>query len=49
MSMVRRYVEVWDYAGDGARFRGFAAEHENESTLFVFFDKNIIGKDLKHG
>jgi hypothetical protein len=46
--LVRDYVEVWDYAG-GARFRGFVAEKDDERALFVFFDKEVIGKDLKPG
>jgi hypothetical protein len=46
--MIRDYVEVWDYAG-GARFRGFVAEKENERALFVFFDKDVMGMDLKPG
>jgi len=46
--LVREYVEVWDYAG-GARFRGFVAEKDGERALFVFFDKEVIGKDLKPG
>ena len=46
--LVREYVEVWDYAG-GARFRGFVAEKDDERALFVFFDNEVIGKDLKPG
>ena len=46
--LIREYVEVWDYAG-GARFRGFAAEKEDERALFIFFDKEVIGQDLKPG
>jgi hypothetical protein len=46
--MVKDYVEIWDYTG-GARFRGFVAEKEDERALFVFFDKEVIGKDLKPG
>jgi hypothetical protein len=46
--MIRDYVEVWDYAG-GARFRGFVAEKEDERALFVFFDKDVMGMDLKPG
>jgi len=48
-AVVKKYVEVWDYAGGGARFRGFVADQDGESTLFVFFDRDIIGRDLKHG
>nr|POE93429.1 hypothetical protein CFP56_19441 [Quercus suber] len=47
--MVREYVEMWDYAG-GTRFRGFLAEKpHNERSLFIFFDKEVIGRDLKPG
>lgn len=46
--MVKEYVEVWDYAG-GARFRGFVAEKDDERSLFVFFDKEAMSKDLKPG
>ncbi|KAK3669620.1 hypothetical protein LTR78_010495 [Recurvomyces mirabilis] len=46
--VVKDYVEIWDYVG-GARFRGFVAETQDERSLFVFFDKEVIGKDLKPG
>nr|POE51149.1 hypothetical protein CFP56_70526 [Quercus suber] len=47
--MVREYVEMWDYAG-GTRFRGFLAEKpDGQRSLFIFFDKEVIGKDLKPG
>jgi len=45
---VKEYVEVFDYVG-GARFRGFVAEQGGERSMFVFFDKEVIGKDLKPG
>lgn len=46
---VKDYVEVWDYAC-GGRFRGFVAEKDDGlKTLFVFFDREVIGKDLKPG
>ncbi|KAK5138003.1 hypothetical protein LTR08_005800 [Meristemomyces frigidus] len=45
---VTEYVEVWDYAG-GTRFRGFVAEKDDERAMFVFFDKEVVGKDLKPG
>ncbi|KAF2772501.1 hypothetical protein EJ03DRAFT_266321, partial [Teratosphaeria nubilosa] len=47
-AVVREYMEMWDYTG-GARFRGFVAEKDDERALFVFFDKEVIGKDLKPG
>ena len=47
--------ELWDYSG-GALFRGFTAgKHpmdiggEAENTMFVFFDRNVVGRDLKQG
>lgn len=47
--LVREYVEVWDYAG-GARFRGFVAEQDDDMrAMFIFFDKEVIGMDLKPG
>ena len=46
--LIREYVEVWDYAG-GARFRGFVAERGDERSLFVFFDREVVGLDLKPG
>ncbi|KAK4574226.1 hypothetical protein LTR86_001987 [Recurvomyces mirabilis] len=46
--VVKDYVEIWDYVG-GARFRGFVAEKEDERSMFVFFDREVIGKDLKPG
>ncbi|KAK5115784.1 hypothetical protein LTR62_000873 [Meristemomyces frigidus] len=46
--MVKEYVEVWDYTG-GARFRGFVAERNDERSMFIFFDKEVTGKDLKPG
>lgn len=46
---VKDYVEVWDYIA-GARFRGFVAENSGaQRDLFVFFDRAIIGQDLKPG
>lgn len=44
---VQGWVEVWDYTG-GARFRGFVSGGA-EKSLFVFFDRGAVGKDLKHG
>lgn len=46
--LIKDYVEVWDYAG-GARFRGFVAEKRDVRTMFVFFDKAVVGMDLKPG
>lgn len=48
-SRIRHYVEVWDYAG-GARFRGFVADKGADMrTMFIFFDRGLIGMDLKPG
>ena len=46
--LVREYVEVFDYAG-GLQFRGFVAEKDDERALLVFFDKGILGADMKPG
>ncbi|KAI5271355.1 hypothetical protein E4T47_05328 [Aureobasidium subglaciale] len=45
---VREWVEIWEYAA-GLRFRGFVSDKNGISTLFVFFDKSVIGPDLKNG
>lgn len=47
---LQEYIEVWDYVGS-ARFRGFTAgsTRSKEKTLFVFFDQDVVGKDLKQG
>lgn len=44
--LIRDYVEMWDYVG-GTRFRGFVADKDDERAMFAFFDKEVIGKDLK--
>lgn len=46
--LVKEYVEVWDYVA-GARFRGFVAEKDDMRTMFIFFDKQVVGMDLKPG
>jgi hypothetical protein len=46
--LIKEYVEVFDYAG-GARFRGFVAEKDDVRGMFIFFDKEVIGNDLKPG
>jgi hypothetical protein len=46
--LVSDYIECWDYVG-GNRFRGFVAQEGEEKTMFVFFDKSVIGGDLKAG
>lgn len=45
---IRRWVEVWDYAGD-AIYRGFVADINGEQTLFVFFEDGALGHGLKSG
>lgn len=47
-SLVSEWIEIWDYVGD-LRFRGFAAGHGDQRSLFAFFDDAVIGKDLKQG
>ncbi|KAG8629355.1 hypothetical protein KVT40_003220 [Elsinoe batatas] len=44
--LVREFVEVWTYHS-GLRFRGFVADKDGERALFVFFEKDAVGKDLK--
>jgi len=47
--LLREYVEVWDYTA-GQRFRGFVAEKDDgQRAMFVFFDRQVVGKDLKPG
>jgi hypothetical protein len=49
--MIRDYVEVWDYVA-GVGFKGFvAAERGPDETqsLVIFFDKQVVGVDLKPG
>jgi hypothetical protein len=40
------WLEIWDFAG-GASFRAFVADNGTEKSLFVFFDTNVVGRDLK--
>lgn len=47
-AFVSEWIEIWDYAG-GVRFRGFVAERNSMRALFIFFDRSVIGKDLKQG
>jgi len=46
--LVRSYWEMWDYQG-GCRFRGFVAEGQHETGMFVFFDEKAFGHGLKAG
>ena len=46
--IVSNYIECWDYVG-GNRFRGFVAGQGDEKTMFIFFDRTVIGGDLKAG
>jgi len=46
--LVKSYWEMWDYQG-GCRFRGFVAEGEEETSMFVFFDEGAFGHGLKAG
>lgn len=47
-SAVQTWIEVWDYVG-GNRFRGFVADKDGETAMFVFFDKSVVEGDLKAG
>lgn len=40
------WIEIWDYVG-GNRFRGFVAEKDGEKAMFIFFQEEVIGGDLK--
>jgi len=46
-SMATDFFELWDYVG-GARFRGFVAERDGQRSVFVFFDREALGHDLKN-
>jgi hypothetical protein len=46
--VVESFIEVWDYVG-GARFRGFVAERRGQRAMFVFFDRDAFGNELKSG
>ena len=47
LPFVQQWLEIYDYASD-ARFRGFVATNSyGQRTLFIFFERNIVGKDLK--
>jgi hypothetical protein len=45
---VQTWIEVWDYVG-GNRFRGFVADKNGETAMFVFFDETVVEGDLKAG
>ena len=46
---ISQYLEMFDYRGD-LRFRGFVANStEGGDSLFVFFEHEMAGKDLKPG
>lgn len=42
---IKQYLEMWDYSG-GAKFKGFAT---SEKTMVVFFDDDVVHKELKSG
>jgi len=42
------WIEIWDYVG-GLRFRGFVAKRGDQKSLFVFFERDVVDKDLKPG
>lgn len=44
---VAAWLEMWDYSG-GSSFRGFLTEDlSGEKTLFMFFDRSVVDRDLK--
>ncbi len=46
---IAEWIEVWDYMG-GAMFRGFTGlDFKGAKALFVFFNYENVGKDLKQG
>ncbi|KAM9874008.1 hypothetical protein VDGE_00022 [Verticillium dahliae] len=45
-TVVTAWLEIWDFAG-GASFRAFVGDDGLERSLFVFFDGNVVGVDLK--
>lgn len=49
--LIRDYVEVWDYVA-GVGFKGFVAAgkgSDESQSLVIFFDKQVVGVDLKPG
>ena len=42
------WVEVWDYASD-LNFRGFVGSNGVNNSLIIFFEPNVVDKDLKPG
>ena len=47
-AFVQSYLEVWEYVG-GSRFRGFVAERNGQRAMFIFFDREAFGNELKSG
>lgn len=47
-SVVKTYLEMYDYTG-GVTLRGLVAEKNGGRALFAFFNKTVIGQDLKPG
>ena len=45
-NLVTHWLEIWDYSSD-VRLRGFVGSAGMERSLFVFFETNVLGKDLK--
>ncbi|KAK4164336.1 ornithine decarboxylase antizyme [Cladorrhinum sp. PSN259] len=48
---IQAYLEIWDYVG-GSSFRAFIAEdagagQDENKSLFVFFDRHVMSRDLK--
>ncbi|MCJ1399385.1 hypothetical protein MMC11_002587 [Xylographa trunciseda] len=45
---ISEWIEVWDYASD-LNFRGFVGGVGGDKSLFIFFEPNVMDKDLKPG
>ena len=43
---VEEWVEVWDYTCD-LSFRGFVAASKGDRAMFVFFEADVVPKELK--
>ncbi|MCJ1395141.1 hypothetical protein MMC18_008022 [Xylographa bjoerkii] len=45
---ISEWIEVWDYSSD-LNFRGFVGGTGGDKSLFIFFESNVVDKDLKPG
>lgn len=46
--LIKSWCEIFDYIG-GAHFRSFVVEENGEKAMFVFFEAEVNGSDLKPG